>query len=307
MNRQIVRLYVVILILFTGLVAFTSRWSVLEAEELQANNQNRRPLIEEQQIERGSITSRDGVLIAESKPTGGGPQRVFVREYPQGALFGNPVGYSFVEVGRTGIESSENDLLSGEQNEFATILDQLTDTQQKGADITLTLKVTERFGYPGGPKSYSQEVSSTVIVSVHDSPKEIGQMARQFLLDFSDSRIRDVSVIMRNFIPGCYGTKDETDQVAENRRRYVILEYSVGEAQTIVNFGGVCPYLAKKGDACTSVPVYWKSLDMDRNTTGAVTGKDWLASFYQADKGRWGLCDSSFEGRVAAGMRDFVR
>ena len=139
MNRQIVRLYVVILILFTGLVAFTSRWSVLEAEDLQANSQNRRPLIEEQQVERGSITSRDGVLIAESNPTGGGPQRVFVRRYPQGALFGNPVGYSFVEVGRTGVESSENDLLTGEQNEFATLLDELTDSQQKGADIKLTL------------------------------------------------------------------------------------------------------------------------------------------------------------------------
>ena len=139
MNRQIVRLYVVILILFTGLVAFTSRWSVLEAEELSDNSQNRRPLIEEQQVERGSITSSDGVLIAESKPTGGGPQRVFVREYPQGALFGNPIGYSFVEVGRTGVESSENDLLTGEQNEFATLLDELTDTTQRGADITLTL------------------------------------------------------------------------------------------------------------------------------------------------------------------------
>lgn len=139
MNRQIVRLYVVILVLFTGLVAFTSRWSVLESEELQANTDNRRPLIEEQQVERGSITSRDGVLIAESNPTGGGPQRVFVREYPQGALFGNPVGYSFVEVGRTGIESSENELLTGEQNEFATLLDELTDSTQRGADITLTL------------------------------------------------------------------------------------------------------------------------------------------------------------------------
>ena len=66
-------------------------------------------------------------------------QRVFVRNYPQGSLFGNPVGYSFVEVERTGIELSENDLLSGDQNEFATLIDQLSGSTREGADITLTL------------------------------------------------------------------------------------------------------------------------------------------------------------------------
>jgi peptidoglycan glycosyltransferase len=135
-NPQIVRLYAFVLVLFVGLVAFTSRWSVLEADELDENPQNRRPLIEEQQIERGTITTSDGVLIAESERAGGG---VFVRRYPEGALFGNPVGYSFVDVGRTGIELAENELLSGEQNEFASIIDQLSGTTREGADITLTL------------------------------------------------------------------------------------------------------------------------------------------------------------------------
>ena len=49
------------------------------------------------------------------------------------------MGYSFVDVGRTGIELSENDLLSGEQNEFASIIDQLSGSTRAGADITLTL------------------------------------------------------------------------------------------------------------------------------------------------------------------------
>jgi peptidoglycan glycosyltransferase len=135
-NKQIVRLYGFVLLLFVFLVAFTSRWAVLEADELEDETDNRRPLIEEQRIERGTITSADGTLIAESERAGGG---VFVRTYPTGALFGNPVGYSFVDVGRIGIESSENDLLSGEQNEFASIIDQLSGSTREGADITLTL------------------------------------------------------------------------------------------------------------------------------------------------------------------------
>ncbi|MEJ7875811.1 MAG: hypothetical protein WKF62_04050, partial [Solirubrobacterales bacterium] len=143
MNSQIVRLYAIILLLFTGLVVFTSRWAVLEADELEANPQNRRLLIQEQQIERGTITSSDGVLIAESTPVGGAggnpDQRVFVRNYPEGNLFANPVGYSFVEVDRTGIELAENDFLSGDQNEFASLIDELSGTSREGSDVTLTL------------------------------------------------------------------------------------------------------------------------------------------------------------------------
>jgi peptidoglycan glycosyltransferase len=64
-----------------------------------------------------------------------------VRDYPEDdpTEFGNPIGYSFVNVGRTGIEQSENDILAGEQNEFASILDQLRDVPQEGGDLTLTI------------------------------------------------------------------------------------------------------------------------------------------------------------------------
>jgi cell division protein FtsI/penicillin-binding protein 2 len=138
-NTPIVRIYVLVLLLLTTLVYFTSKWAVFDAEELEGKSANRRPLIEEQQIPRGSITSADGVLIAESLPQGGGRNPVYVRRYPEGSLFGSPVGYSFVEVERSGIELSENDLLIGEENEFATIIDQLRDEQPEGADITLTI------------------------------------------------------------------------------------------------------------------------------------------------------------------------
>jgi peptidoglycan glycosyltransferase len=139
MNGPIVRIYALILLLFGTLVFFTSKWTVFEADSLEQRTENRRPLIEEQQIPRGTITTADGVLIAESLPEGSGRNPVYVRRYPQGALFGHPVGYSFVDVPRTGIESAENDLLIGEENEFASIIDQLRNQQPEGADLTLTL------------------------------------------------------------------------------------------------------------------------------------------------------------------------
>jgi peptidoglycan glycosyltransferase len=138
-NAPIIRLYGLILVLFAALVGFTSYWAVFDADELKDNPQNRRPLIAEQTVKRGTIETADGVTVAESFPQGGGKNPVYVRQYPQGALFGNPVGYSFIEAGRTGIERSENGFLAGERNEFTSILDQLRDVPQEGDDVTLTI------------------------------------------------------------------------------------------------------------------------------------------------------------------------
>ena len=139
MNAPIVRLYGLMLLLFAALVGFTSYWAVFDADNLKDNDQNRRPLIAEQTVERGIIETADGVTIAESFPVGGGKNPVYVRQYPQGSEFGNPVGYSFIEVGRVGIERAENGFLAGERNEFTSIIDQLRDVPQEGDDVTLTI------------------------------------------------------------------------------------------------------------------------------------------------------------------------
>jgi hypothetical protein len=174
--------------------------------------------------------------------------------------------------------------------------------------VTVTLKVVEKYGYPGGPKIYQHDVSASVPISLHDSVREVGDMARQFLLDFSDSSIRDVPFIMRNFQQGCYGTAEETAQVTENRRRYQIIDSRVGAAATTIGFGGVCPYAGKRGDACTSVPVSWTSIDHDdKDKVGTAAGTDWLASFYIADERRWRLCDSSFQPNGTTTLREFMR
>jgi peptidoglycan glycosyltransferase len=70
MNTPIVRLYVLILLLFAALVGFTSYWSVFDSNTLKDETANRRPLIEEQTVQRGTIKTADGVTVAESSPEG---------------------------------------------------------------------------------------------------------------------------------------------------------------------------------------------------------------------------------------------
>jgi peptidoglycan glycosyltransferase len=139
MNAPMVRVYAFLLLLLALLAWKTSQWAVFDAQALKDNSANHRPLIETQTIHRGEIKTADGTVVAESSPQGGGAHPIYVRHYPTGSLFGNPVGWSFINTLQTGIEKTENDALVGDQNEFSTILDQLRGTQQEGANVTLTI------------------------------------------------------------------------------------------------------------------------------------------------------------------------
>lgn len=139
MNDAIVRLFLGLLFLFSLLVAFTSNWAVFDADELKMKTENKRPLFEAQQIERGKIFTSDGAVIADSRQKGAGDQLRYIRQYPEGALFGNPIGYSFITQGTVGFERSEQSVLTGEENEFTTILDQIRGQQREGSDIVTTL------------------------------------------------------------------------------------------------------------------------------------------------------------------------
>ena len=142
MNRQIVQLFSVFALLFGVLVVFTSRWTVIEAESLADNPNNRRPLIEEQRIPRGLILASDGrTVIARSRGRGRGQNRIYTRSYPQGGLFAHPIGFSYIRNGRRGLELSRNDDLVGEEDEFESILSGLESRDQEGNDVVTNLDV----------------------------------------------------------------------------------------------------------------------------------------------------------------------
>jgi peptidoglycan glycosyltransferase len=138
-NTQIVKLFGFLVVLYALLFGFTSYWSVFDADSLEANIANKRPLLEEQQIDRGDILAADGSVIARSVPRGEGDDKVFVRRYPEGSLYGNPIGYSFVQQGQVGFELEHNDELVGEKTEFLTVLDELQGHAQVGNKVQSSL------------------------------------------------------------------------------------------------------------------------------------------------------------------------
>jgi peptidoglycan glycosyltransferase len=136
MNQPVLRLYALVVLLFGVLVAFTSRWTVFEAEALRDNELNRRELLQEQKIRRGTIRSADGKVLARAVPRQGD---TWGRRYPTGALFAHAIGYSYTSIGRAGLERSRNDVLTGERTELVTAFESILGRSNEGDDIRTTL------------------------------------------------------------------------------------------------------------------------------------------------------------------------
>ena len=172
--------------------------------------------------------------------------------------------------------------------------------------VKLTLTVSDRTG---------NVVTSAISVGLHDSIKEVGDLARQFLLDFSDSTIRSPDVVLRNFSTSARckaGRSDELDDIVDNRYRYNIESKSIGPASVNFQFGGrPCSYDPKDGDACAAVPAAWQSLCLVTNpecTAGEhpkVDGIDYVTAVFE--QSQWKLCASSYGPPKTLTASEFVR
>jgi hypothetical protein len=170
-------------------------------------------------------------------------------------------------------------------------------------NVTITLTVVD--DHPCGQAAASRNtVSAAHTISLHDSATEVGGMATQFLLDFSDSNITDVSYIMRNFDPVCSGTVSETGQVATNRQTFHIDRWTVGPASVTIPFGSAScgipdPTRSQHGDACVHNAVHWESTFISglyRGDHQIADGIDWIAAYYRPALQSWKLCDSQLTG-----------
>jgi len=187
-NRSITHLFVLFTVLFAVLVGFTSRWTVFEAESLENQTANRRGILEEARIPRGTIFAADGTRLTRNIPRGSGKTRTYKRSYPTGNLFSHPVGYSFIDAGRAGIEKFRNRALVGKESEFGTVFQDLGVSDREGKDVRTTLDpaaqrtaVEALGGQPGSIVAMEPSTGRVrAMVSIPDfNPNEIPQRKNQ--------------------------------------------------------------------------------------------------------------------------------
>ena len=138
MNKPISRLFLVVLLMFGALLVSTSWWTVLRADSLRHDHpdENARDVLRSLKIRRGTIRAADGTVIARSVR---GAEGVYRRTYPQGQLFGHPVGYSYVSISQTELEQYYNDPLMGQHDALTDTFDQLLGRKREGDDLRTTL------------------------------------------------------------------------------------------------------------------------------------------------------------------------
>ena len=136
MNRQIVRVFGLFVVLFTVLIVWTTRWTVIDAKSLRNNPLNDRTLVQELRIKRGRIVADNGESLAVSRRAVGG---TWTRYYPTGSLFAQAVGYSDPRTGQAaGLEQSRGEELRGLQTGLSSVFGP-TSSNRVGDDVYTAL------------------------------------------------------------------------------------------------------------------------------------------------------------------------
>ena len=141
LGKRLTRTMVGFSVLFALLVANLTLIMVVQADYYQNMAGNNHTLMQEADTERGSISTYDGVVLAESQQTEDGS---YERVYPAGDLASHVVGYYSTRYGTSGIEASENETLKGQQNyaSWTDVINAAAGINTPGNDVRLTLNST---------------------------------------------------------------------------------------------------------------------------------------------------------------------
>ncbi len=139
MEKPIRRLLLFFTLLFVALMVQLTYVQVWAAPKYKVHPANTRALEDEMKVERGVITSADGVELAVNEKDG----LYFVRRYPQADLTSPWLGYHSLRYGRAGIERVYNEDLSGQSGllGITSYWDDLLGRSHRGADLKLTVNM----------------------------------------------------------------------------------------------------------------------------------------------------------------------
>ncbi len=137
MNRAMTKVFIIAVALFVALVVNLTWIMVVRAQWFQDRPENKRSIAKEMKIKRGDLIGFDGSVIAGTERRSG----YYYRDYPQGTLAPQLLGYDSVKYGRSGIEAELNDDLTGQSTDLGvqSWVDRLLGRRPVGADVKLTI------------------------------------------------------------------------------------------------------------------------------------------------------------------------
>ncbi len=139
LGRRLTGIMTALALLMAALIVNLTWIQVVQARTLQNHAANTRGLAAQAKADRGSILTRDGVVLAESERVSRG---TYERRYPKRSFAAHTVGYYSTRYGRAGIEAAENDVLAGGKRAFSDwsdVIDAAAGRTVPGNDVVLTI------------------------------------------------------------------------------------------------------------------------------------------------------------------------
>jgi peptidoglycan glycosyltransferase len=136
-NRAMSKVFIITVVLFVALIVNLTWIMGVRAQWFQDRPENKRSIAKEMKIKRGDILGYDGSVMAGTERRSG----YYYRDYPNGTLAPQLLGYDSVRYGRSGIEAQLNDQLTGQASDLGVQnwVDKLLGRKPRGASLKLTL------------------------------------------------------------------------------------------------------------------------------------------------------------------------
>lgn len=134
-NKEFARVTYIFVALFLGMMGYIVHFQIVKSQELVNSPYNARKDSFAEQVIRGDILDRNGMVLARTVVAEDGTE---VREYPYGSLFAHVIGYS--EHGTSGLESVANfELLTSNAFFLEKLKNEFQDQKNHGDSVVTTL------------------------------------------------------------------------------------------------------------------------------------------------------------------------
>ncbi len=177
MNKPIRTVSLFCMVLILALMINATYLQFVAAEGLNDNDDNRRVKEEAYSSQRGSIlVGPNRTTIASSKAVD--DQYKFLRTYPTPFLYAPVTGY-FSFGDSTGIESSQNDVLSGADPRLfiGSLVDLLSNKPRRGGSVALTLDPAAQRAAYEGLAALGPDVEGAVVAIEPDTGKILAMVS----------------------------------------------------------------------------------------------------------------------------------
>ena len=162
MNKPIRTMSIFCMLLFAALLLNATYLQYVDAGSLNSRSDNKRVRDAEFSRKRGAIVA-GGTSIAESRKVD--DQYTYQRVYKQPAKYAQFTGYYSYIYGRSGVEASQNQILSGSDPRLFVnrVVDMLGNSQPKGGSVSLTVDPKAQTAAFDGLRALGANVQGAVV------------------------------------------------------------------------------------------------------------------------------------------------